>query len=172
MSQVKRLVYAALLLAVAIVLPVIFHSVGMAGTIFLPMHIPILLAGFIVGPWYAAALGVLAPLINHLISGMPPIPVLYTMMLELVLFGLISGFLYQKSHHILLSLICAMVVGRLAAGVGIYLMSLFIPALSKNFGFAKYYAAAFITSLPGLILQIILIPIIVMAYEKFSKQHA
>lgn len=164
MTSTKKTVYAALLLAAGVILPLIFHTAAISGVVFLPMHIPILLAGFIIGPGYAVLLGLITPLINHFISGMPPVPVVYTMMLELALFGLISGLMYQKTRKILLSLLTAMIGGRIVAAFGIYLLAQLFTAI--DFSFSAYFTAAFITGIPGLIIQIILIPLIVRAYEK------
>ncbi|MDO5755427.1 MAG: ECF transporter S component [Tissierellia bacterium] len=164
MNSTRKLVYTALLLALGILLPMIFHTAAMSGVIFLPMHIPILLAGFIVGPWYAALLGFITPIINHLLTGMPPVPVVYTMTLELIIFGIIAGLMYQNTNRVLLSLLVAMIGGRIVAACGIFILAQLLTAV--DFSFKTYFTAAFVTGIPGLIIQIILIPLIVTAYEK------
>ena len=80
-----------------VVLPIAFHSIPNAGSIFLPMHIPVLLCGLLCGPLYGLLCGILAPLISSFAPGMPPMAILPGMTAELAVYGLISGLLIQKA---------------------------------------------------------------------------
>lgn len=163
--RTKDLVTAAVLLALSIILPTIVHMSGINGAIFLPMHIPILIAGLTIGPALGFILGIISPIINHMLTGMPPIPIFWIMIVELALYGLISGILYRKIKMTLCpSLIISMIVGRLGA-------ALMVLLLGKGFGLPMppigiYIKGMLLTALPGIIIQLIFIPMIVKAYEK------
>lgn len=161
----KNLVTAAMLLALAIILPTIIHISGINGAIFLPMHIPVLITGLIVGSSWGFVVGIISPIINHMITGMPPVPIFWVMIVELGLYGLISGILYRKVKMTLWpSLILSMVIGRLGA-------ALMVLILGKGFGVPVppidiYIKGMTLTALPGIIIQLIFIPMIVRACEK------
>lgn len=154
----KKLVYTALLLSIGIVLPFSFHSLGIPGTFFLPMHIPVLIAGITVGPLYGTLLGILLPLISHILIQMPAIPILYIMIFELLFYGLISGIIFNKTNNVIISLISSMVVGRLVGALIAYLLFniLGISPIPVNI----WIYGSLITGLPGIIIQIIIIPIL------------
>lgn len=164
--KTKNLVTAGLLLALGIILPTIVHMSGINGAMFLPMHIPVLIAGLTLGSTYGLIVGVLLPIINHLLTGMPPIPNYWIMIVELALYGLVSGFLYNKTKkNLWLSLIISMIVGRIGG-------ALMVLILGRGFGIKAipplggYLKVITLTALPGIIIQLILIPMIVKAYEK------
>ena len=123
------------------------------------MHIPVLIAGFIVGPYYGGVIGLLLPVLNHVLSGMPPIPVLYSMTLELLVYGLVTGFLYAKFKKIIPSLIIAMVSGRIISGLTSYILFAFLGL--GQFSMKLWITGSIITALPGIVIQLILIPILV-----------
>lgn len=160
----KKLVYASVLIAIGIVLPTITHVTGIPGNIFLPMHIPVFIVGFLLGPLLAGIIGLLLPIVNHLILQMPPVPILYSMIVELFFYGLISGLLYSKTNKILPSLIISMIIGRIVSAIVNYA----ILGLG-NFSLSLWITGSFIKSLPGIIIQIIIIPIIVTAINKKNK---
>jgi niacin transporter len=167
MSQVKRIVFAGLCVALGVVLPIAFHSVANAGSIFLPMHIPVLLCGLICGWPYGLACGVLAPTLSHLITGMPPAAVLPGMLFELAAYGLISGLMIKHIRtgkslwDVVLSLVAAMLCGRAIYGI---LNSLIFMA--GKYSLSVWLTAAFVTGLPGIAIQIVLIPALILALEK------
>ena len=164
--KTKDLTTAAVLLALGIILPMVVHMSGVNGAIFLPMHIPVLVAGLTLGSTLGFIIGLVSPIVNHLITGMPPIPIYWIMLVELSLYGLVSGFLYKKIKMTLCpSLIISMIIGRLGGilmviilGMGFGLQS--IPPLGV------YIKAVTITALPGIIIQLLFIPMIITAYEK------
>lgn len=163
----KQLVFAALCAALGVVLPQAFHAVPNAGSVLLPMHLPVLLCGLTCGWPYGLACGVLTPLLSHLLTGMPPAAYLPAMVCELAAYGLISGLLARRirtgrrSLDLYVQLIAAMLAGRVVYGMmnalvfraGAYSMELFLTA-------------AFVAALPGILIQLALLPGLVLVLEK------
>lgn len=169
-TNVKTLVLAALFLALALVLPFLTGQIPEIGSMLCPMHIPALLCGFFCGwPW-GLAVGMIAPVLRSLMFGMPPMfPVAICMSFELATYGAVSGLMYKKlprnKMSIYAALLTAMVAGRLVWGLARFLCAgLDVSA----FGLSAFWAGAITTAIPGIIVQIILIPILVMALEKHS----
>ncbi len=169
-SKTIRTAIGAMLTALSIVLPQVFHLTGIpqVGAVFLPMHIPVLLSGFLLGPVYASVIGALAPIISHLLTNMPASARLPFMMVELLFYGLASGLFYHafklkdKKFGAVISLVLAMLVGRLA-----YALALVIAA--EFFGVEGRFMAAVaatVTGVYGIVLQFITIPPIVFACKK------
>lgn len=165
----RQLVRTALFLALAVVFPIAFHQFGMGGRIFLPMHIPILLAGFISGPAAGAITGLLAPGLSFLLTSMPPAYAVPLMSLELLLYGLTAGFLYGRlKWNVYLVLILALIAGRIGFAVGLVVLGLF---LELPYGLETYFEAAVIAGLPGITIQIVVIPPIIWAVRKKIDNH-
>ncbi|MCL2884420.1 MAG: ECF transporter S component [Oscillospiraceae bacterium] len=170
-SPVFRLTAAGLLLALGLLLPFVFHAVGgmTAGNWFLPMHLPVLLAGLLLGPAYGAALGLLCPLLGSLLFQMPPAwPVMTLMLPELVAAGAAVGWLYRLFRaHTLPAVAGAVLAGRLAYALSlvvvINILGLTVPGVSSAWGAALY---TFITSWPGFLVQLVLLPPLLLALKK------
>jgi len=166
-TNVKKLVLASLCVALGVVLPMAFHSVANAGSIFLPMHIPVLLCGLICGWPYGLACGLLTPVLASLFTGMPPMAYLPSMICELAVYGFTAGLVKQfiKTGKPLLdtciALVCAMLAGRLVFGA---LNALLFRA--GDYSFAVWATAAFVTALPGIVIQLVAIPALVLALQK------
>lgn len=171
-NYVKRIVIAGLLLAIGVIIPYIFHSTGIPGTVFLPMHITVLLGGFLLPPSLAFFLGVLTPLLNSLISGMPVFfPMALIMMVELGFYGLITSLLYRRMKvPSVVTLIISMIVGRIMAGVMVFLLAiLFSGELAPAFlDPVAFIVTAVTTGLPGIIIQLILIPTLVYSIMRYT----
>jgi uncharacterized membrane protein len=158
--------HTALYLALAILLPIGFHQFGLAGRFFLPMQIPVLLGGFLAGPQCGLIVGLLAPALSHFLTGMPPTYAVPLMSLELPMYGLIAGLAYRRLKlNIYVSLVAAMLLGRLMFGLGLFVLGMIMEL--------PYSAAAFFASggvlwagLPGLVIQMIVIPVIVAAVAR------
>ena len=169
MFNIKKTVIAAVLIALGIVLPMAFHSVPNAGRIFSPMHIPVLLCGIVCGFPYGLIVGVLTPLLSSLLTGMPPAAILPSMLCELAAYGTAASLLMRyvriKNAYakIYISLIGAMLFGRIFYGI---LNSLVFNA--GSYSMQIWLTAAFITALPGVIIQIVLIPAIVVVLQKIG----
>ncbi|MBQ1263898.1 MAG: ECF transporter S component [Oscillospiraceae bacterium] len=163
----KNMIRAALCAALCVVLPMAFHAIPNAGSVILPMHIPVLLCGLICGwPW-GFLCGLIGPALSSLLTGMPPAAILPAMMVECCTYGLVAGIMIAlvKTKHrmanLYISLVTAMIVGRIVAGAAKAL----IFAVGE-FGFAMWATSYFVTGLPGIIIQLALLPLVVVALEK------
>ncbi len=163
MTKTFKLVASSVLVASGVLLPMAFHMVGAAGSLFLPMHIPVLLAGLLLGPYSGLCVGLLSPLISSLSTGMPPIPVLPVMAVELAVYGTVGGWLYRtKKQGIWLSLLAAMTAGRLAAAISAFaLVQLFALKINP----LAFVTGAVLAGLPGITVQLMLVPLLVRRLE-------
>ena len=168
MNKTKQLVLTAMFIALGVILPQAFHAIPNAGSIFLPMHIPVLISGYVTGPLFGMICGILTPVLSHLIFSMPPAPILPSMICELAVYGLMTGLLnkvikiendYVKAYVVL---ILSMLAGRLTYGI---LNTLIFKA--GSYSFAAWTSAAFVTALPGIIIQLLIIPILVVRLRKY-----
>lgn len=164
----RKITYAAVCLALALVLPFLTGQIKQVGNMLCPMHIPVLLCGFLCGWPYGLVVGAISPLLRFSLFGMPQLmPTGIAMAFELAVYGLVSGMLYQKlpkkNIYIYVSLIGAMIAGRIVWGI----VSLVLTGLQGvEFPFSAFLAGAVLNAVPGIILHIILIPIIVMTLKK------
>ena len=163
--RVLKLVISAVCLALCMVLPFLTGQIPEIGSMLSPMHIPVLLCGFICGPAWAAVVGAVAPLLRFALFGMPPLfPTGVAMCVELATYGAVSGVLYRllprKPINVYVSLIAAMLAGRIVWGV------VLSGASGAAFTWAAFMAGAFTQAIPGIILHIVLIPVIVLALQK------
>ena len=167
-SRTHQLVLAALFLALAFVLPMITGHVPQIGNMLCPMHFPVLLAGFVLGSPWGLALGFIAPLLRSVLFGMPPMyPIAISMAFELATYGLVSGLVWHRVKHTLpmmyAALVSAMVAGRLVWGAVRFVLA----GLSGTaFPFSAFLSGALLTAVPGIIAQLILIPLILSALQK------
>jgi hypothetical protein len=163
-----QLVKASLFIAIGIILPQVFHSVKNAGSIFLPMHIPVLLSGFFVHPVLALCVGVITPVLSHLFTGMPSVPFLYVMIFELGAYGLLTSIMYNKlKTNIYISLVSGMLIGRVVNILANFTILHMI--LNRPFNIRMVATGLFITGIPGIAIQLILIPILVLGVSKAYK---
>lgn len=166
---------AALVCALSVLLPQIFHLVGgkPLGNAFLPMHLPVLLGGYLLNPAAAAICGMLSPILSFLLTGMPPIPRLFFMILELGAYGFFTSLFAHKCRlPVFLSLPLAMLAGR-----AVYFLSL-VFALNilhlEISGMPSAVAAllsAVTAGIPGIILQLVAVPALLMALRKAKVIH-
>ncbi|HHV55369.1 MAG TPA: ECF transporter S component [Firmicutes bacterium] len=167
MRTARDLSRLALLVALGILLPLFFHLTNIPGKVFLPMHLPVLLAGFLLGPVAGLVVGLVSPLVNFVLSGMPPLspPILPVMVIELSVYGLVAGagVRARRVEHLFLVLALAMLAGRLAMGLAIWLVG---PAFGWPFQPYPYVAGAVVTGLPGIVIQFVVIPPIVRAIRR------
>lgn len=167
-STTKKVVYAGVLIALGLLLPFLTGQIPSIGSKMLPMHIPVLLAGFICGWPYGLIIGFILPLFRSVIFGMPPMfPTAVAMAFELAAYGAVTGILYKilpkKNISVYISLIVAMICGRIVWGT----VSLVLYGLSGSaFTWKIFMTGAFVNAVPGIIVQIIIIPVIVIALKK------
>jgi len=158
LSPVHRTVLAALFSALCVVLPIAFHVIPDAGTILLPMHIPVLVCGMICGWPHGFICGLLGPALSCLITGMPPIAILPAMMLECAVYGAVTGLVLKfvrtsnLTADLYIALIVAMLAGRVVSGIAKALI--FAPGITMT----AWITGSFVTALPGIVLQLVLIP--------------
>lgn len=165
MNNTKKLTFASLLTALGIVFPTLFHIFAISGTVFLPMHIPVLLCGFICGWRYGGICGIIVPIICSFTTGKPVIfPTAIAMAFELCTYGIVSGLLYKK-FNVFISLISAMIVGRIVNGIINFML---LGLSGAEYSFKIFMTATFLTPLAGIIVQIIVVPIIVVILTKFE----
>lgn len=170
-SMIKNITKGGLLVALGVLLPVFFHLIGASkvGQMLSPMHIPVLLAGFILGPVYGFLVGLITPIASFLITSMPTAERLIFMVGELAVYGLSAGYIYKKlefnkkKYGIYISLISAMILGR-----AVYIAMVFVAGNLLNMvgiGVAAAISSMY-TGIPGIIVQIIIVPVILLAMGK------
>ena len=168
-NDVYRLTLSAFFLALALVMPFLTGQIPQLGNMLLPMHLPVLLCGFICGwPW-GLAVGFIAPLLRSLLFGMPPMmPTALAMAFELAAYGAFSGLLYhllgKKPAKVLLALIGALLLGRVVWGLVSFL--LYSLLMQNLFTLPMFLAGALINAWPGIIAQLVLVPLIVLALQR------
>ncbi|NLI61122.1 MAG: ECF transporter S component [Clostridiales bacterium] len=164
----RKLVLSGLFIALGVILPYFTGRIGELGRALLPMHIPVLIAGFVCGGPYGLVVGFVTPILNSVISGMPPMfPYAVVMSFELAAYGLMTGLLYKllpkKDLFVYPALLLSMIVGRIVWGIA----SLFFLGLQGNaFTWQAFIGGAFLNAIPGIIIQIIIIPIIIIALKR------
>ena len=168
-GSVKKLTFSALFLALALVLPFLTGQIPQIGKMLAPMHIPVLLCGFVCGWPYGLAVGFVSPLLRFLLFSMPPIfPEGLSIAFELAAYGLFAGLLYKlcpkKIPYIYLNLLLSMLLGRIVWGLVRWILS--GVAGTGGFTFAMFLAGGFTNAVPGIICQILLIPLIVIALRR------
>jgi riboflavin transporter FmnP len=166
-SNTRKLVMAALCVALGLVLPITFHAIPNAGSIFLPMHIPVLLCGFIAGWPFGLLCGIVTPLLSSVFTGMPPMSLLPGMLCELAVYGVVSGLLYARLNagnrvaNLYLSLIPAMLAGRVVSGI----LNATLFSVGR-YSMHIWLTASFVTALPGIVIQLVVIPVLVAVLQK------
>lgn len=166
---VKKITFAAMLLAVGYVLPFLTGQIPEIGNMLLPMHIPVMLSGLILGPWYGLFVGAMLPLTRSLIFSAPPLfPNAVGMVFELATYGFVVGFLFSRAKHrciisLYRCLLISMLAGRAVWGVA---QTILLGFGESPFSFAAFISGAFLNAIPGIILQLILIPAIMLALDK------
>ena len=165
--KLLKMILAALFLALAYVMPFLTGQIPEIGSMLCPMHIPVLLCGFICGPVWGGIVGLIAPLFRSLLTGgFPPMfPTAVCMAFELAAYGAAAGLMHQllprRKPYIYCSLIIAMTVGRLVWGAAMFLC----VGVGGGFTLAAFLAGAITNAIPGILLQIVLIPVLVMILD-------
>lgn len=167
MTPIVKCATTAVCMALCVVLPMALHAIPNAGTLLSPMHLPVLLCGMICGWPYGLACGLIGPMLSSFLTGMPGIGYLPTMMLELAVYGLVTGLMMKLIRtgkllaDIYISLLAAMLSGRIITGI--------VRALIFSAGSYSWKAWAtgyFVSCFPGILLQLILLPVLYLALQK------
>ena len=168
-ASIINLANAGMLFALGLVLPFLTGQIPEIGNLLLPMHLPVLLCGFVCGKIYGSIVGFTLPLARSLIFGMPVLfPSAVTMAFELMAYGFFTAFIYsffkkKTLFSIYLSLIPAMLIGRAVKGVA---NAIAYGVSDKAYSFAAFISGAFAEAVPGIILQLLLIPAVLIALKK------
>ena len=167
-TKTYQLVWSGVFIALGVVLPFLTGQIQMLGNKLLPMHLPILICGFVCGAPYGFAAGLIVPLLRSILFGMPPMfPIAVSMACELAVYGFATGYLYKKlpksNIMIYASLIGAMLLGRAAAGM---VNVILYGGQGSGYSIQMFMAGMFLNAVPGIILQLLLIPVIIMLLRK------
>lgn len=169
--HLKKLIISALFLGLALVLPFLTGQIPEIGGMLCPMHFPVLLCGFICGWQFGFVVGAIAPLLRHLLFGMPPLMTAIPMAFELAAYGFVCGILYKilpkKNYSVFISLIISMVFGRLIWGAVKYAM---MGLTGSSFSLSAFWAGAVATAVPGIVLQILIVPALVILLKRIKLE--
>ena len=170
-KNLKSLIYAALFLAIGIILPLLTGQIKEIGDTLLPMHLPVMLCGLICGWQYGFGVGLIMPFLRSFIFGMPPLyPNAIWMSLELATYGLVIALVFKLLKRkglvaIYISLISSMLAGRVVWGIS---KSILLGIMGKAFAFEAFLVGGFVDSILGIIIQLILVPCIFKAYLHYK----
>jgi hypothetical protein len=162
MNQTQSLIRGALIIALGLLVPTVFHLTSVSGSIFLPMHLPVLVGAAFVNPWIALIAGVLTPLTSSIATGMPPMfPIAFLMTFELAAYGWSMSWLINKRRlNVYAALVISMLVGRVVLGIAaLVTTSVFGVQLNP----VMYMKGALLTGLPGMALQLLVVPVLIKA---------
>lgn len=171
-NNLKRITLSAMFLALAFVMPFLTGQIPKIGSMLCPMHIPVLLCGFFCGAPWGLIVGFVAPILRSFALGMPPMfPTAFCMAFELATYGFIAGWLHnklpKKKVNAYVSLLGAMVIGRLVWGITMFCCMGFD---ASKFGLSAFLAGAVLNAVPGIIAQIVLIPVLVITLWKIVNK--
>ena len=167
-NQTRKMILSSFFIALGLILPFITMQIPTIASQLCPMHIPVLLCGFVVGAPYGLIVGFITPLLRSVLFGMPAMfPSAFCMAFELAAYGFFAGTFYRllkkSTINVYVSLIGAMICGRIVwACASIFAYSI----QSSAFTYQMFIAGAFLNAIPGIILQLILIPVVVLSLKK------
>ena len=169
-TALARLLYSAMFLSLALLLPFLTAQIPEIGSKLLPMHLPVMLCGFICGPSWGMAVGAVAPILRSMIFARPVmVPDALSMAFELAAYAFIAGLLYRrlgkKFFFIYVSLIAAMVAGRIVWGIVSFVL-IFLGLEGGDIGISLIWTHTVLQGIPGIILQLVAIPLIVNVLNK------
>ncbi len=168
----RKLVMTALFTAIGLLLPFITGNIPEIGKYLCPMHLPVFLCGLVCGPVCGAAAGVITPILRGLLFGMPALyPNAVGMAFELLGYGFFSGLIYKllkqkNTAAVYIALIPSMLLGRLIWGAARLVMLGLSGPETASFGLAYFWTDGFLKAIPGIILQLTLIPAIMAALRR------
>lgn len=165
----KKIVYSAMFIAIGLVLPFFTGQIKHFGNMLLPMHIPVFLCGLICNWKYGTAVGLILPLLRSVLFGMPILfPNAVAMAIELGAYGLIAGFLYERFKNknlfaLYISIVTAMLGGRVLWGLAQIVL---LGFAGKSYAFTTFFTSSFVQAMPGIILQLVLLPSVMLLLKK------
>lgn len=168
-KKLQNLVLSAMFLGLGLVLPFFTGQIPQIGNMLLPMHLPVILCGFICGWKYGLVVGAITPVLRSAVFGMPPMyPTAIAMAFELAAYGFLVGFLFKNARWQCLKslyrcLIISMLGGRVVWGI---VMTVILGLGENGFTLTAFLTGAFLNAIPGIIVQLILVPAIMLALNK------
>lgn len=168
-ENIQKIALSAMFLAIGLVLPFLTGQIRQIGNMMLPMHLPVLLCGLICGWQYGLEIGLILPILRHFLFGMPQLyPTGIAMSVELATYGLIVGLVYSRSRwqcviSLYRAMLIAMLSGRVIWGIAMVLM---LGVGENGFTWVAFTAGAFFNAIPGIIIQLILIPAVMVALNR------
>ena len=167
-------IIASLCMAIGLILPFLVGQVPIFTKALLPMHIPVLISGFILGPRYGIQVGFILPLLRSFLFSIPILyPSAIAMAFELATYGAVAGICYGKWQNqgwrgIYISLASALLSGRIIWGIAQWLL---LGFSHQSFTLALFWLGAFAHAWPGIILQFVIIPPIVKLLQQYMKKR-
>lgn len=172
MPKIKKLTLSAILFSIGLILPFITMQIPTIGSMLSPLHIPVLMAGFVLDSISAMIIGIILPVFRGLIFMIPRFPTAFFMVFELGAYGLVSGLIFNKVFkrnftyfNIYVTLITSMIIGRVMFGIAKYIAFKYILDMSA-YTLVLWVSDVFISSIPGIIIQLLLIPMLMMILHK------
>lgn len=164
----KNLVLMAIFLALGLLLPFLAGQIPQIGNMLLPMHFPVLICGIVCGWQYGLGLGLVLPILRFFLFGMPPLyPIGIAMAFEMAVYGAVIGLVYrllpQKPASVYIALVTAMLSGRIVWGSAQVIL---LGLAGSAFTWELFIAGAFLNAVPGIVLQIVFVPAIIIALQK------
>ena len=172
-NQISRLVLSAMFLAIGLVLPFLTGQIPEIGGMLLPLHLPALICGFVCGwPW-GLAVGFVLPMARSVLFGMPPmIPTALCMAFEMAAYGAVAGLVYRRLPRrpsgVYIALIASMLAGRVVWGIASW--AIYALLTPNPFGIAAFWMGGFVNAWPGMVVQVIVVPLIIFAIEKHGGE--
>ena len=168
-TEIRKLTLAAMFLGLGYVLPLLIGQIPQVGMMLLPMHIPVFLCGLICGWKYGGVVGFVLPVTRSMIFGMPPMfPYAMSMSLELAVYGLVVGLVFGLVRHqnlltLYFSIIISMIAGRIVWGLTMWVL---LTVGEGAFTLQAFIAGAFVNAFPGIILQLVLLPAVMIILNR------
>ena len=169
-KEINKIVLSGVLLALGMVLPLLTGQIKEIGDSLLPMHLPVLLCGFVCSWRYGLPVGFMLPFLRSLVFGMPPIyPNAVWMAAELAAYGALAGLLYSLIRvrgRVYFALVGAQIGGRLVWGL---VKGLLLGIRGTAFPLSAFLVGGFVDALPGILLQLLLLPLLVLLCERYAR---
>jgi len=168
----KKMILSAMFIAMGIILPFLTGQIPTIGQMLLPMHIPVFLCGMICGSQYGLIIGAILPLLRFVLWGVPVFyPTAIAVAFELATYGFVSGILYNRMKHknvyaVYGAMIPAMIIGRIIRGC----MELILLGIKGDtYTVQIFFASVILVAVPGIVLQLVLIPILMSVLRRIVR---
>ncbi len=160
-NKTQQITQSALFMALGILIPVLFHSTGL-GAVFLPMFWPMAIGAFFLPPGFIVITGLFTPLLSMLLTGMPPFPLVFILMIEITVMMIT---IYFTNKHTLLGVLPVLVSALIISRASLFLCMLF---LSNFLGITGEWLswASVVKGAPGILTMLLFIPVLIHVVKK------